>query len=254
MDTTRWLRYFEGNAKETLRPPAERYCLSTAERARITASIQGFQIGEASEGRHLREGAAAFARATGNTDYPKAIAFLIREENRHSAYLAAFMRRHGIPFATAKWSDQVFRALRRGAGVELSLRVLVTAELVALTYYDCLGAATESVALQRICRRMLDEEAKHVEFQMHHIHWMNLQRDIPRAALANVAHALLLAGTLLAVWIEHGRVLRLKHGFAGFARRVFGDFMSAMHAGAASALEAMDETATATMEMGPHYV
>ena len=139
MDTRDWLKCFEANAAEVLRPAAEAYTPMAVERTRIASSIQGFQIGEASEGRHLRAGAEEFARRTGNTDYPRAIACLIREENRHSAYLGAFMRHHGLPFAQAKWTDDVFRALRRGAGIELSLRVLVTAELVAVTYYDCLA-------------------------------------------------------------------------------------------------------------------
>ena len=240
MQTREWLQYFERNAREVLRLGFEQYELTDVERDRIAASIQGFQIGEASEGKHLKAGADAFARRTGNAAYPPAIAHLIREENRHSAYLGNFMKRHHLPFAKTTWSDRVFRALRRAAGIELSLRVLVTAELVAVTYYDCLSEATGSPHLKRICRRMLDEEAKHIEFQMHHIHWMNLQGSLLRAALANLGHAALTAGTLLAVWIEHGRVLRVKHGFAGFCARVFRDFVRAMQAGAANAVYEME--------------
>jgi hypothetical protein len=240
MHTRDWLYYFEGNAPRRLRPPTEPYRLSADERKRIEASIQGFQLGEASEGHHLRESAESFARWTGNTDYPRAIACLIREENRHSAYLGHFMRQQGLAFARSKWSDRVFRALRRLAGIEQSLRVLVTAELVALTYYDCLADATESPTLRLICRRMLEEEAKHVEFQMHHVHWINLQKPFWRAAAANVVHALLTAGTLLVVWAEHRAVLTAKHHFRGFFGRVWSDFLRTMHAGAASALETLD--------------
>jgi len=235
METREWLRYFERNAGQVLRLPIEEYELTAEERARIASSIQGFQIGEASEGKHLRKGAEAFALKTGNTAYPRAIVHLIREENRHSAYLGRFMRRHGLPFARAKWTDRVFRTLRRGAGIELSLRVLVTAELVALTYYDCLSEATGSGQLALICHRMLAEERKHIEFQMHHIHWMNGQRGGLGAALADAGHALLMAGTLLAVWIEHRRVLRVKHGFGRYFGRVWGDFRHAMREGVASA-------------------
>jgi hypothetical protein len=219
-----------------LRLGFEEYELNAEERQRIASSIQGFQIGEASEGRHLKAGALEFAQRTGNAAYPPAIAYLVREENRHSAYLGNFMKRHRLPFAKAKWSDRIFRALRRAAGIELSLRVLVTAELVAITYYDCLSEASASPHLKKICRRMLDEEARHIEFQMHHIHWMNLQGSLLRAALANLGHAVIVAGTLAAVWLEHGRVLRVKHGFAGFFARVFRDFVRSMQAGAESAL------------------
>ena len=235
MQTREWLRYFERNAREVLRLPYEEYDLTAAERKRIARSIQGFQIGEASEGKHLRQGAEAFARQTGNADYPLAIQHLIREENRHSAYLGRFMRRHRLPFAKAKWSDRVFRTIRRAAGIELSLRTLVTAELVALTYYDCLSEATGSGHLALICHRMLDEERKHIEFQMHHVHWMNGRRGGLGAALADLGHAVLMAGTLLAVWVEHRSVLRAKHGFGRFFGRVWGDFRRAMGEGVASA-------------------
>jgi hypothetical protein len=112
---------------------------------------------------------------------------------------------------------------------------------VAVAYYDCLKEATGSPTLKRICGRMLDEEQKHIEFQMHHIHWMNLQGSLARAAAANLGHALLLAATLLAVWIEHGRVLRVKHGFVDFFIRVWRDFTRAMRAGAASALAEIEQ-------------
>jgi hypothetical protein len=240
MHTREWLRYFEGNAKEVLKPEPDGYRLTDEERRRITRSIQGFQIGEASEGKHLRAGAEAFAQRTGNDDYPKAIAYLIREENRHSAYLGRFMRDQGIPMADAKWSDAVFRFLRRGAGIELSVRVLVTAELLAVVYYDCLAQATGSLELQRICRRMVDEEARHIEFQMHHVHWMNLGRPLGAAALANLAHALLFLGTMAVVWIEHGSVLRVKHGLGSYCRAAWGHFLKAMYAGATSALAERD--------------
>jgi hypothetical protein len=240
MDTREWVRYFERNAAQVLRPEADGYVLNDEERRRITRSIQGFQIGEASEGKHLRAGADAFARRTGNHDYPKAISFLIREENRHSAYLGAFMRQQGIPFATDRLSDRIFRFLRRGAGIELSVRVLVTAELVAVTYYDCLARATGSPVLRQICGRMVDEEARHIEFQMHHVHWMNLGKPLPLAALANLGHAVLLLGTIAAVWLEHRDVLRVAHGFGSFGRAVWRSFLSAMQAGAASARRERD--------------
>jgi hypothetical protein len=236
MNTRAWVRYFEANAQEVLRLPVEDYRLSDDERRLIAGSIQGFQIGEASEGAHLRAGAEVFARATGNADYPKAIAFLVREENRHSAYLGRFMREQGLPFATSKWSDRIFRCVRRLAGVELSVRVLVMAEIVAPAYYDCLKEATSSANLKRICQRMVDEEERHIEFQMHHVHWMNLQGSLLRAASANVGHGLLMALMIAGVWIEHGRVLRMKHTFSSFFGRVFGAFLQAMRAGAASAL------------------
>ena len=72
-----------------------------------------------------------------------------------------------------------------------------------------------------------------------HVHWMNLRESV-RGAREHRARSVD-GGTLVAVWIEHRRVLRVKHGFWSFAGSVFGDFIAAMHAGARSALEAMGE-------------
>jgi hypothetical protein len=83
--------------------------------------IQGFQIGEASEGRHLKSGALEFARRTGNTDCSKTITCLIREENRHSAYLGAFMRHHGLPFATTTWTDEAQCRRRSDLGIHIEV-------------------------------------------------------------------------------------------------------------------------------------
>lgn len=89
----------------------------------------------------------------------------MKEEQRHSACLLRFMQREGIPAASSHWVDTVFRRLRVLAGLELSLRVLVSAEIIAIPYYRALGAATRSPLLRAICARILQDEAVHLRFQ-----------------------------------------------------------------------------------------
>ncbi len=240
MHTAQWKEYFDWSSKNLLRCPAENYRLLPGERKRIERSIRGFQLGEASEGRFLKAAAEAFAREAGNPDYPATIASLIREENRHSAYLGAFMRKQGIPTARTHWLDRAFRAVRRLCGLELNIRVLVTAELIALTYYECLGQATFSRELEAICARMGEEERAHVRYQMHHIHWINGRRFPLFGALADIGHALLLAATLAAVWLEHRPVLSIRHGFGSFFAKVWDDFREAMDQGRESAWQELE--------------
>ena len=89
----------------------------------------------------------------------------MKEEQRHSAYLLRFMQREGIPVSSKHWVDTVFRRLRVLGGLELALRVLVSAEIIAIPYYRALGAATQSPLLQAICATILQDEAAHLRFQ-----------------------------------------------------------------------------------------
>ena len=171
-----WNQYFKENSKRVLKVNPDTYRLSAAEKDRITASIQQFQLGEASEGRLLRAKAQKFSDDIHDPLYAETIDFLIKEENRHSAYLGAFMRDQNIPTKGKVWIDGLFRIFRNLAGLEVSIRVLVTAEVTALFYYRALSGSTKSQVLNQICHRMLAEEREHVRFQMFNIGLINLKR------------------------------------------------------------------------------
>ena len=242
MDTTAaWLQHFQRNRQNLLRLEHSAHRLTDEERTRIARSVQSFQIGEASEGRRLRALAERYGRHVDDPHYAEVIGLLIREENRHSAYLKHFMDAEGIPLARSRVTDRVFRWLRGLCGLELAIRVLVTAELVALTYYAALARATAHVGLARICARMLEEERIHVQFQMQQIHIMNTHKSRLIRAMADHGHALLLAATLVAVWIEHRSVLRVCHSFEGFFAAVWRDFRAAMDRGRSAASGAVAE-------------
>jgi hypothetical protein len=75
------------------------------------------------------------------------------------------MESQGIPLVQRHWVDSVFRELRGLAGLELSLAVLVTAEIIAVPYYLALRTATGSPILKMICTRILEDEANHLRYQ-----------------------------------------------------------------------------------------
>jgi hypothetical protein len=248
MITQRYLDHFKVNAKQVLLCQPDDYQLSLEERETISSSVQAFQLGEASEGRHLLSMARNYSEESQNPAYHQAIAYLIKEENRHSAYLGKFMRAQGIPLKKSCWTNKIFRGLRRFAGLELSLRTLVSAELIALTYYDCLGESSGSPLLKRICECMVEEEEMHVEFQMHHIHEINFQKFPLMMALADLGHAVILASTLCAVWLEHRKVLRKKFVFSTYFKKVWDDFATAMDRGRESAYQLL----LSRLERGKH--
>lgn len=232
-----WSLYFKENAKRLLRVDSDSYQVTEEERARITRSIQQFQLGEASEGKLLRAKAKQFAKKWNDPAYEQSIDLLIKEENRHSAYLGAFMREQNIPRTQRVWTDSIFRVIRNLASLELSIRVLVTAEIVALLYYRCLGKATQSPVLSNICKRMLEEEEKHVRFQMFHIHRINVLRFPLFSAWMDIGHALLLYVTTLAVWKDHKPVLKMEFkNFREFFNATVDRFKEAMDEGETDAL------------------
>ena len=170
--------------------------------------MQEFQLGEQSEGRHLRRAARDYARRTGDTAYSRAVELFIREEQHHAALLGRFMDMAGIARVRHTWVDSVFRRLRRFAGLDTSICVLLTAEVIAKIYYRALLAATASPVLRALCRRILEDERSHVEFQSERLAILRCSRARWRVAAAVAAQRLLFAGSVAVVWLRHGSVLR----------------------------------------------
>jgi hypothetical protein len=182
--------------------------LTAAERRTIRASVQEFQLGEQSEGHHLKHAAREYARRSGDAAYSRATELFVREEQHHAALLGRFMDLAGIERVRHTFVDSVFRRLRRFAGLETSICVLLTAEVIAKVYYRALLAATASPALLAICRRILQDEAHHVEFQSERLAILRRNRARWRIAAAVAAQRLLFAGSVAVVWLRHSPVLR----------------------------------------------
>lgn len=217
-ESASWCRHFlaAGTATDRL-PWDDPTTLSCKESRRIQSSIQQFQLGEGSSGRRLLQGGREFANATADPDFLEALALFVSEEQRHSGYLLRFIEREGIPASSKHWVDTVFRRLRVLAGLELSLRVLVSAEIIAIPYYRALGAATQSPLLQAICARILRDEDSHLRFQASMLSRLSASRPLFFDRIVSAMHRAFLIVTCYVVWLEHGRVFRA----AGYSREGF---------------------------------
>ena len=203
--SSRWRDYFRENASRLMPIPWE--CgvdFTEAESDAIAASVAEFHLGESSEGRHLISRAVAYAKRTGDAEYLPALRLFMAEEHRHARDLGRVLALAGVPLVGSTWPDTVFRWLRRGAGLELSICVLVAAEIIAKVYYAALRDATGSPVLRRLCDQILRDEVQHVRFQTERV--AQLRQGRPRWAvwLSRQAHNALMAGTCLAVWHKHG--------------------------------------------------
>lgn len=199
--------------------------LADDERRAITPSIQQFQLGESSQGERLLERGRTYGQAVNDLLFADALDLFIREEQQHSAYLAAFMESQSIPLLARHWVDTVFRKLRGLAGLELSLSVLVTAEIIAVAYYRALRAATTSPTLKMICTRILDDEASHLKYQASMLARVAASRGQFLQRAAGTLHWLFLEGTILIVWIEHREVFkRALYDFRRFKNETLKEF------------------------------
>jgi hypothetical protein len=207
--SSNWTQYFVSN-RTSLIPIAwdETYELTQLERETILTSLQQFQLGESSEGKHLIQLAEAYAAASGDNEYLPALKFFIKEEQRHASDLGNFMLQQGLPLLQAHPVDNIFRLLRHLLTLEVAIVVLLVAEIIAVTYYKVLHNATQSPTLRMICRQILRDEIQHLNFQMNTLIKLRANRSKAEHWLTHQIQRMFFAGTLIVVWVGHAKVYR----------------------------------------------
>ena len=156
-DLDEWKKYFlhnEGNIQKITW--SDNHFLSKEEKECISSSIAKFQLGEYSEGKKLIDFCENYAQRYKDKTIKQITNLFIREEQAHSYILKRFMDSNNIATLERHWTDNLFRLIRSLAGYELSITVLITAEIIALTYYDALSKATQSKLLKNICLKIID--------------------------------------------------------------------------------------------------
>ena len=191
--------------------------MTEAQRENVAGSIAEFELGERSEGRSLMAFARKHAQAMNDPDYVAAMAAFIAEENRHARYLERVMRDEALPRAEQTSADSVFRFARKLASLELSIMVLVTAEVIAQVYYRGLRDATDSTVLRAVCQQILRDEKHHIRFQGQRLAILRQRRSRVTIWRRRWTQRALLAAAVLVVWRNHGRALRQ----GGYTFRVF---------------------------------
>ncbi len=204
-----WLEYYRSNRESLLDIPWERGAeITDSERTAIWDSVREFQLGESSEGKHIIRCADEFATRQRIPAYAEAFKLFIREEHRHARDLGRFMDVAGIPPRTRAWPDTVFRRLRHLGGLEISIAVLITAEIIAKIYYAALREATQSTVLRRLCDQILRDEREHVRFQCDYLAILRRGRQPLLFGLTEAAHRFLFFGACIVVWKNHGKAIR----------------------------------------------
>ena len=243
--TRSWLLYFRSNQAEPDEIPWLQISPPAPEVARVlVSSLQQFQLGEGATGLTFLELGRRHAEATGDLDFVETLALFIAEEQRHSALLARYLRAIGAAVLEYEWVDGIFRRLRKLAGLECMVTVLVTAEIVSIPYYRAVYRMTSCPVLSAVCLRILREEAQHLLFQAVTLNCLRRGRPQFIQHLVHLAHMLLLTGTSCMVWLQHGEVMRRGgFSFARFLRSAFGTLTHVAQAANAPKSTAMGATA-----------
>jgi hypothetical protein len=204
-----WLLYFRSNQADPDEIPWRDVKPPNDEIARfLIPSLQLFQLGEGSRGLTFLEQGRSYAESSGDLDFVETLALFIAEEHRHSTLLGRYLRVVDAPLLQRHWVNGIFRRLRKLAGLECMVTVLVTAEVLAVPYYRAVHRISSCPVLRAICRRILREEAQHLLFQASTLAALQRARPAWWTGLTRSAQHILLAGTCLTVWAHHGRVLR----------------------------------------------
>jgi hypothetical protein len=207
-DWNYWLEIFSARAPhlEIHRPTGEDW-LTDDEYRRIAGSIATFQLGEQSEGRTLLRFAERFAARRGLPALPQVTALFIKEEQHHAAQLKSFMLANGIALKKRSWTDSIFRVLRKLAGFEAAVTVLVTAEMIGFVYYRALARATNSRCLKTICRTMCADESLHLRYETQLLMTLRGERAPTRKRMVEFLHRSLLTVSACVVFQDHRKVL-----------------------------------------------
>jgi hypothetical protein len=205
-----WRRYFHRNQSRLLHIPWELGVeLTPRERDILLPSIQDFQLGESSDGSNGREMARQYAESSGDERFVDAMELFIAEEGRHGRDLGRYLDLAGVPRLKSSWTSFAFRWLRNGKGVEMLLVTALMAELVAKVYYRAVFHASRCRVLRKLCAQLLRDERQHVEFDVERLRLMRQGRSAMWLGVIHAAQRILFAGTCAAVWLKHGKALRL---------------------------------------------
>ena len=182
--------------------------LTDDERSCIEHSIAAFQLGEYSEGKGLLKAAARYAEKIDDEFLVPITKLFIAEEQNHALLLKRFMNAHNIALIKKNWTDAVFRRLRKNVGFELTITVLITAEIISVVYYRALKRATNSKLLAAICDKILADEAFHIKYESEMINHIRNSKPAAVKHIIIFLHQFLFSGTVLVVYFNHKGVLK----------------------------------------------
>lgn len=209
----RWLEFFDGRRGQCLDAPFAAPFAQLPGREAVARSLARFELGESGDGERIRQ----LAAANGDAAYARCIELFVQEEQQHAQWLGILRARFAGRRLQSHWSDSAFVVLRHLGGLRREICVLLTAELIALSYYRVLPLAYDDPLLRAACRRIVLDERGHVAFHRATLSHEFARMPAPGRSAAILAWRAFVAVTAKVVAWDHRDVLHL----AGLSRRDF---------------------------------
>lgn len=229
--SSQWVSHFKANAQRQRVDWSVAPLITDQETATILRSLQAWQLGETSDGRHLMAAAKKYAVQNNDPGYIEAIKLFIKEEQKHGNNLGIYLDRIGQPRIKSDLGDSLFRKARYfNTSMEIWTLTVITVESAAQIYYQALKDATNCTLLKQICTDILIDEAYHIDFQAERFAIIFAHKSSLGQSLCRRLYYLFYAATTVTIWIAHHQLLAAGgNSFKGFLRKMWYKYNKTIH-------------------------
>jgi hypothetical protein len=204
-----WIAYFKANALEKRVTWDLAPAITDDEIATILPSLQAWQLGETSEGKHLIEASTKYAYKIGDIAYIEAVKLFIKEEQKHGNNLGLYLDKIGKRRISKNWGDTLFRKVRYfNTNMEIWTLAVIIVESTAQIFYQALKDATKCELLRQICTDILIDEAYHITFQTERLAIIFDGKSTFSKAWRKTAYKYFFYATSCLVWLAHKRLFK----------------------------------------------
>jgi hypothetical protein len=175
----------------------------------VLPSLQSWQLGETSEGKHLIAASEKYAFKIADPKYVDAVRLFIKEEQKHGNNLGMYLDKIGQPRIKQDWGDTLFRKVRYfNTNMELWTLAVIVVESTAQIFYQTLKEATGCELLKDICSDILIDEAYHITFQTERLAIIFDERTPFSKAWRKIAYKYFFYATSSLVWFAHRKLFK----------------------------------------------
>ena len=204
-----WIGHFKANANQKRVNWSLEPNISFDEMETILPSLQAWQLGETSEGKHLIAASTRYANKIADPDYVDAVKLFIKEEQKHGHNLGRYLDEIHQPRIEQDWGDTLFRKIRYfNTSMEMWTLAVIVVESTAQIFYQALKDATNCELLKEICTDILIDEAYHITFQTERLAIIYNGKSTFSKTWRRAAYKCFFYATSGLVWFAHNRLFK----------------------------------------------
>ncbi|MDP9046844.1 MAG: ferritin-like domain-containing protein [Bacteroidota bacterium] len=204
-----WIGHFTTNSLEQRVNWDNAPNIAETEISTILPSLQAWQLGETSDGKHLIAAAKRYAGKISDPKYVDAVKLFIKEEQKHGNNLGRYLDALGKPRIRQNWGDTLFRKVRYfNTSMELWTLAVIIVESTAQIFYQALKDATGCELLKEICTDILIDEAHHITFQTERLSIIFSGKTAFSRSWRRVFYKYFFYGVSALVWFAHSKLFK----------------------------------------------